>query len=151
MAENQKTAMGPRLLPADWTTGPREVRKWLGLDKGRMGTSSAVRIYLRCFLAEFRSSEGRQARRHRLLCVCELLLHHRDLLKESKFQRLVDWAIAQFRADGADGAYPAQFRALSFKERYMTKEKVAARRTYIEFFLTGPLCSDMARHIAGLV
>ena len=132
--------MPPRLLPADWTA-PREVRAWLKLD--RIKTRKQLREDLRRFEGEFHAETLLGAKRHRLLCLSELILRHRGLLPESEAQVWIDAILGGFGS--TEGAYPKKFRALSIRRRS------EAKQAYSEFFFRGLIGVDCARIVGGLI
>jgi hypothetical protein len=132
--------MAPRLLPADWTA-PREVRTWLKLD--RIKTRKQLREDLRRFEGEFHAETLPGAKRHRLLCLSELILNRRELLPESEAQAWIDAILGGFGK--TEGVYPKRFRALSIRRRSEAKQK------YAEFFFRGLIGVDCARIVASLV
>ena len=132
--------MAPRLLPADWTA-PREVRAWLKLDQIR--TPKQLRKNLQRFEGEIQTETLPGAKRHRLLCLSELILRHRELLPESEAQAWIDAILGGFGS--TEGVYPKRFRALSIRRRS------EAKQAYAEFFFRGLLGVDCARRVAGFV
>ena len=132
--------MSPRLLPADWTA-PREVRTWLKLD--RIKTRKQLREDLRRFEGEIQTETLPGAKRHRLLCLSELILNRRELLPESEAQVWIDKILGEFGK--TEGDYPKRFRALSIRRRS------EAKQAYSEFFFRGLIGVDCARIVAGLV
>jgi len=130
--------MPARLLPADWTA-PREVRNWLKLD--RIKTRKQLRENLRRFEGEIRTETLLGAKRHRLLCLSELILNRRGLLPESEAQAWIDAILGGFGK--TEGAYPKKFRALSIRRR------AEAKQAYSEFFFRGLIGVDCARIVAG--
>ena len=132
--------MPRRLLPTDWPA-PREVRNWLKLDK--IKTRKQLREDLRRFEGEIQTETLLSAKRHRLLCLSELILKHRGLLREYEAQMWIDVILAGF--DSTEGEYPKRLRVLSIRKRSEAKQR------YIEFFLQGLIGGDCARVVAGLV
>jgi len=132
--------MSPRLLPADWTA-PREVRTWLKLD--RIKTQKQLREDLQRFEGEIQTETLPGAKRHRLLCLSELILNRRELLPESEAQVWIDKILREFGK--TEGAYPKKFRALSIRRRSEAKQK------YAEFFFQGLIGVDCARIVRGLI
>lgn len=132
--------MPARLLPADWIA-PREVRNWLKLD--RIRNRKQLRADLLRFEGEFHSETLLGAKRHRLLCLSELILKHRGLLPETEAQNWIDAILGGFGK--TEGAYPKQFRALSIRRR------TEAKQAYAEFFFRGLIGVDCARVVASLV
>lgn len=132
--------MPARLLPADWSA-PREVRNWLKLD--RIKTRKQLRADLLRFEGEIQTETLIGAKRHRLLCLSELILKHRGLLPESEAQAWIDAILGGFGK--TEGAYPKKLRALSIRKRS------EAKQAYTEFFFQGLIGVDCARIVGGLI
>ena len=143
--ENQSENMAPqRLFPVGWTTDtPPKIRAWLKID--RLTSRRHVMDLIKRFSDEALTETEVGARRHRVLCLCELALRHRRLIGETTFQKLVDSYIGVFERSGVNTAYPKRLWAVS------DARKLRARREYAEFFFTGLVGSDCARLIAGHV
>ena len=135
------TRMPARLLPADWIHSPRQVRAWLKLD--RIKTRKQLRENLRRFEGEIQTETLLGAKRHRLLCISELILNRRELLPESEARAWIDAILGGFGS--TEGAYPKWFRPLSIRKRS------EAKQAYSEFFFRGLIGVDCARIVAGLV
>ena len=105
-------------------------------------TSTSFRYFLTRFTGD--DTGTIRSRRHRVLYVAVLFLKFQSQLTKPETRDCLVWITGCFGKTA--GAYPKQFRNLLALE----KKKANAKMVYIEFFLHGPLGSDVARQIAGL-
>ena len=129
--------MAPRLLPSDWPT-LSVVRDYLN---GRT-IPADFSLYLSQFKETFERERTQTVKRFMLLAIAESFREFRSLLTKPDHKVWVVWITEQFGE--TKGVYPKQFREI------WKKEQSKAKMDYIKFFLQGPLCTDVARHIASL-
>ena len=86
-------------------------------------------------------------RRKRLayLTASEMIFKYHFLLTDVEAQKLINGVIEKSETCPEIEEYVQKFKLLSDQHR------VAARRTYIEFFFKGPLNVDVARQIASFI
>ena len=127
--------MAPRLLPSDWPT--------FGIVRDYLNGKTISADFFAQFKETLERERTQTVKRFMLLAIAESFREFRSILPKSDHKVWIVWITEQF--GDTKGVYPKQFREL------LKKEQSKAKMDYIEFFLQGPLCTDVARHIASLV
>ena len=135
-----KTRSGLVPLPCGWPS-VYEARKGVSEIQTRSQLIHAIHRIVIPNLTETNIRRKRLA----YLTASEMIYKYHFLLTDVEAQKLINGVIEKSETSPHIEEYVKKFKLLSDRQR------IAARRTYIEFFFKGPLNVDVARQIASFI